>query len=138
MRNLEQSVGMHRRLEGVGKSAKGQDVGTFDFHWNANRHAGNRKAVCTVYRGEGWECLNIMVLDLKPISTREWPRSPSTTETVKLLPLFFTKDERPMQMWNDTDDYRMGARFWLSERTYQTTKHLPEFGPNFSLTKSTL
>ena len=136
MRDLEKSVGMHRRLVGVGKSNPGDDVGTFDFRWHANRHSENRKAVCTVYRGQGWECLNIMVLDLKPISTREWPRAPIMAETLKLLPLFFKPDERPIQVWNDTDDYRMGVQFWLSERTYQTTIHLPKFGHNFSLAKS--
>ena len=75
MRNLEQSVGMHRRLEGVGKSAPGEDVGTFDFHWAHNRHSANRKVVCTVHRGEGWECLNILLYDEKG-SKRMWERPP--------------------------------------------------------------
>ena len=135
MRNLEQSVGMHRRLEGVGKSAKGEDVGTFDFHWQANRHAENRKAVCTVHRGQGWECLNIMVHEVKP-SGKTWPRPALHSELQRLLPLFFHPWERPVQFHSGVAERaQTGLNFWLSERITQAVLHLPEFGPRFSLTK---
>ena len=137
MRNLEQSVGMHRRLEGVGKSLPGEDVGTFDFRWRGNRHLSNRKAVCTVHRGEGWECLNIQLHDEKE-SGRTWPRPAIHSEIQKLLPLFFHPWERPVQFHSGVEDRaRTGLEFWLSERVTQAVLHLPKFGPHFRLTKST-
>ena len=137
MRNLEQSVGVHRRLVGVGKSNPGEDVGTFDFHWSANRHAHNRRAVCTVHRGQGWECLNIQLHDDKG-SGKMWPRPALHSEVQRLLPLFFYPWERPAQFHSGVEDRaHTGLAFWLSERVIQTALHLPEFGPHFSLTKST-
>ena len=127
---------MHRRLVGVGKSAKGEDVGTFDFHWHGNRHSTNRKAVCTVYRGEGWECLNILILDEKG-KKRMWERPALHSEVQRLLPLFFHPWERPVQFHSGVPNRaRSGLDFWLSERITQAVIHLPEFGPRFSLTKT--
>ena len=137
MRNLEQSVGMHRRLVGVFKSEPGQDVGTFDFHWRRNRHAENRKVVCTVLRGQGWECLNIMVHEVKP-SGKTWARPALYSEIQKLMPLFFHSHERPIQVYSGmTERCYTGIDFYWSERVRETILHLPEFGPNFSLTKTT-
>jgi hypothetical protein len=138
MRNLEQSVGVHRRLVGVGKSVKGDDVGTFDFYWNHNRHCSNRKVVCSVHRGQGWECLNIQVLEVKP-SGNTWARPALHSEVQKLLPLFFHPHEMPVQFHKGTGDRaQTGLTFWLSERIVAASLHLPEFGPNFTLTKTTL
>jgi hypothetical protein len=128
---------MHRRLVGVGKSAKGDDVGCFDFYLRANRHAENRKVVCTVRRGQGWECLNVMVHEVKP-SGNTWARPALYSEIQKLMPLFFHPHERPVQVYSGTTERcHTGIDFYWSERVRDTILHLPEFGPNFSLTKAT-
>jgi len=135
MRNIEESVGSHRRLTGVGKSKPGDDVGTFDFKFRHNPHIGERKAVCVVSRGQGWECLNILFHE-RTRDDRYWPRAPIFDEIQKLLPLFFRPDEHPVQFHSGTaQDGRAGVNFFLSERTKEVEKWLPEFGPYFSLTK---
>ncbi len=135
MRDLEKSVGMHRRTSGVFKSNPGDDFGTFDFLWAHNRNVAERKVVCTVLKGEGWECLNILVYDNKA-KKQLWPRAPYHTEIIRLIPLFFWPSEHPVQFYNFNDSRgRGGLNFWLSERVQDAASHLPVIGNHFKLEK---
>jgi hypothetical protein len=49
--------------------------------------------------------------------------------------LFFKPDERPFQIWNDTEDYRMGIQLWNKIDAPRCHTDLPSFGKRFSLTK---
>ena len=132
--NLEISVGCHRRLKGKGKSNPGDDVGVFEFRWRHNPYAPERRASCTVRRGQGWECLTILIYDRD--SKNAWhQRSPTWREIERLLPLFFEAHERPVQFWKLGDRGREGMHLYLSDRSSQWLEAIPEFGDNFSLTK---
>jgi hypothetical protein len=130
---------MHRRVVGVFKSEPGQDVGTFDFYWRHNRHVKERKAVCTVRRGVGWECLTIVIKEnrCKNRSDVLIERAPLHSELQKLLPLFFHPHERPIQIHSGmVERCRDGLDFYWSERVHDTILHLPEFEKNFTLIKN--
>jgi hypothetical protein len=135
MRDLEQSVGIHRRLSGCGKSRPNDPFGIFDFRMSHNPHAYERKVVCTVRVGQGWECLNILVHQ-RPVK-RWMPRPPTHAEIVRFVPLFFTPDEKPLVFYDATADpfLRTGLSFWLSQRVRECVDHLPAIGEKFSLTK---
>lgn len=136
MRNLEQSVGMHRRLEGMGKSEPGEDVGTFEFRWRRGHHSKARMAICSVRRGEGWECLTIVVKDLTPGGLL-WERTPIHAEVQRLLPMFFLPDELTIQFHNGKGERaRSGLTFWRRTSVTDRLPEPPEFGRRrFSLTK---
>jgi len=130
--DLEKSVGMHRRVRGKGRSNPGDDVGVFDFRWRANVHSCARRVACTVRRGQGWECLSILVYDRD--SKNGWhQRSPTWREVWRVLPLFFKPEERPIQYWRLGDLGREGMHLFLSERSNQMIPFLPAFGENFTL-----
>lgn len=113
MKDLEKSVGMHRRLKGVGKSQKGDQFGTFDFKWRHNAYSFERKVVCEVKKDYGWDYLHIVVHEAK--GAQFYPRAPIHAEIQRLLPLFFEDYELPMQFHKPNARSREGITLWYSK-----------------------
>lgn len=113
MKDLEKSIGMHRRIKGVGRSNKGDQFGTFDFRWRHNAYSFERKVVCEVIKIHGWERLHIVVHETK--GTNFNPRAPIHAEIQRLIPLFFEDDELPMQFHESNTRSRDGTTLWYSK-----------------------
>jgi hypothetical protein len=122
MKDLEKSIGMHRRIKGVGRSNKGDQFGTFDFRWRHNAYSFERKVVCSVDVGDSWQRLNIVVHEAKGMNYHA--RAPIHAEVQRLLPLFFEADEIPLQLHFPDIRSREGITLWHSKKQVQLNKTL--------------
>jgi len=120
MKDLEKSIGMHRRVKGVGKSNKGDQFGTFEFRWRHNAYSFERKVVCEVIKIFGWERLHIVVHEAK--NDRFHLRAPIHAEIQRLLPLFFEPNELPVQFHQADTRSREGVTLWYSKEFIESTK----------------
>lgn len=132
--DLEKSVGIHRRKRGFGRSKINDPFGTFDFKWRHNPHTNERKTICTVRRGEGWNCLSISVKE-RDSKGKWWNRKPNYAEIYRLLPLFYEPDDCPIQMHNVFGNKESKVDLYESAETIKMIKKVPQFIEGFSLTK---
>jgi hypothetical protein len=131
MKNLEKSVGMHRRLVGLKKSKVSDDFGTFDLNMKHSRIFGSRKLVCTVRKGLGWEMLDAIC---KEKGAKGWQvRYLYPAEIQKLVALFFEPWERPVQFHSTSDRDASITELWLPPLDIDLARRLPDIGPTFSL-----
>jgi hypothetical protein len=96
MKNLEASVGFHRRKKGLYKSKVGDQHGVFDFKIRPNRYCQERVIVCIASSDDVSDCVEVSIRekDCGVLRVRE----PLPCEITRIRNLFFTPEEIVIQI----------------------------------------